>query len=264
MHEKIKQWVGWLRYRVGVKYSLFFLLYVSVLIIILLVIRDQMTQDNNFFYALPAIIIGYDRLFSIIRKGLNYGLKRLDNQKAAEATVAKAETDFTFATLIVKVFYFWQQSWQQLRQEKAYWANWAKVRNDFEAVLNNDSAKVAKKFALDPQFLQFQEQTQSEYYFVSFEQRLLKMRKLAAQKAYQELAIAHNEFEQAIRDVQRIFEILFMWVTSIQNQLIPVAERSEQKQTYFEFVNTTLKGLILNNFLGAARDLVEKKYAKYI
>ncbi len=264
MWKKFQIWIDWIRYRIGLKYFLFFLVYISILIITLLVIRDQMGKDNNFFYALPAIIIGYDRLFAIIRKGLNYGLSRIEQEKIAKETVFHHAQQLQFAMLIVNLFYFWQTDWKNLRKQGKYWSSWSTIQADFEAVLNNDWDKLGSKYKLDPHFIQFQEQYSKSYYFQNLQKKMQLMRQYQSEKAYPELKRIATEFTDDLSQIRRIFQLLFMWINSIQNQLVPVKERSEQKQTYFEFVNTTLKALIMNNFLAVALDLIEKKYAKYI
>lgn len=264
MLKKFQALIDWLRYRIGFKYFLFFLVYITILITTLLIIRDQMSGNNNFFYALPAIIIGYDRLFAIIRKGLNYGLSRIDQEKEANETILLHDQQLGFAELIVNLFYFWQTDWKHLRKQGKYWTNWTTIQTDFKAVLNNDWNKLIAKYKLDPNFIQFQDKYGKSYYFQSLNKKMQLMRQFKTEKAYLKLKRTSEEFGDDIIKIRRIFQLLFMWINSIQNQLVPVKERSEQKQTYFEFVNTTLKGLIMNNFLAVALDLIEKKYAKYI
>ncbi len=259
---KINHIINKFQYRIGIKYLIFLFAYLLILGIILIIIFTQIKGKEK-IYALPAFIIGYDRLFSIIRKSFNYGIGRLNDKRETENIIKNSKQHIFFAKFIISIFYFWQENWQQMRKQNIYWTNWKSIEKDFQAILNNDCQTLKQKYVLDSKFISFSNQVEKSYYFKNFIQYETKIKQLAKKKDYAEAKKTFIELEAEILMVKKIFQMIFMWITSINNKLTTFQLQREQTTTYFNFVNITLKKLLLNNFLEIGLTSIEKKYEKF-
>ena len=256
---KLSYWFNRFRYRIGIKYLLFFLIYVVFLTAIVLVVV-QYIDSKEAIFAMPAVIIGYDRLFSIIRKGFNYGVSQLDKRKDSDRMLNTSSQFVKFAKLVFVTFYFWQTDWSKMLKQNTYWANWMQMQSCLQAILNRDFNLVETKYLAKRDFKTFYTQMANSYYFKNLDQDYAQIQMFHKKKDYPSLKITFAKMENDSIIIKKIFQLLFLWLNSIKNDWRKNGDRDKlADKTGLTFINVAGKNLVTNSFLEIALETINKK-----